>query len=88
MTDIWGTINIGANALMLQQKGINIAGNNIANVNTPGYTRQRMLTETNAPLTTHIGPMGNGVRVAGIERVYDQFVGVQLNNEKANQINS
>ena len=40
MMDIFGVLNMGSKALMVQQKGIYVTGNNIANVNTPGYSRQ------------------------------------------------
>ena len=33
-------LNIGNNAIRANQVGINVTGNNIANVNTVGYTRQ------------------------------------------------
>lgn len=84
MTDINALLNIGGNALLLQQKAISLTGNNIANVNTPGYSRQRLILGNNTPLQSAAGPMGYGVRAIGIERIYDQFVGIQLNNENAN----
>jgi flagellar hook-associated protein 1 FlgK len=76
-------LNIGASALLLQQRAISVTGNNIANVNTPGYSRQRLNIETSIPLASDIGPIGSGVRSAEVERVYDRFLGVQLNNENA-----
>jgi len=84
MTDLFGVLNIGTSALLFQQRAINVTGNNIANVNTPGYSRQRLNIETGLPVDTGSGLIGTGVRSAGIERVYDRFLGVQLNEENAN----
>jgi flagellar hook-associated protein 1 FlgK len=66
---------------MLQQKGIQVSGNNIANVNTPGYSRQRLLIETSPPLQTAYGNVGMGAAAEGIERVYDRFLGDQITSE-------
>ncbi len=81
MTTIPGLLSIGSNALMVQQKGIYVTGNNIANVNTPGYSRQRLNMSTDVPVNTGSGPLGSGVTANEIERVYDRFLGVQINNE-------
>ena len=81
MTDIYGVLNIGSKALQAQQTGIYVTGNNIANVNTPGYTRQRLNLSSDVPLNTGIGSVGTGVSVVDVERVYQRFLGVQINNE-------
>jgi len=79
--DIFGVLNMGSKALMVQQKGIYVTGNNIANVNTPGYSRQRLNMSSDLPLNTGSGPVGSGVTANEIERVYQRFLGVQINNE-------
>jgi len=81
MTDIYNVMNIAGKALMNQQKAINVTGNNIANVNTPGYSRQKLIVETSTPLQSGIGPLGDGAEAVRIERVYDRFLGVQINAE-------
>jgi flagellar hook-associated protein 1 FlgK len=83
MSDIYGILNIGGNALLTQQKAITVTGNNIANVNTPGYSRQRLELEAVAGLQTPAGSLGAGVRQRGVERMYDRFLGVQINTETA-----
>lgn len=83
MSQLNSLLNIGGNALLLQQKALTVTGNNIANVNTPGYTRQRLIVETKTPVQTADGPMGYGARARGAERIYDKFVGVQINHENA-----
>ena len=84
MTQMFGLLSIGTGALLSQQRAISVTGNNIANVNTPGYSRQRLNMQTNLPLDTPAGPVGFGVQTTTVERVYDRFLGVQMNNENAN----
>ena len=84
MTQVFGLLSIGAGALMSQQRAISVTGNNIANVNTPGYSRQRLNMQTNLPMDTPEGLVGMGVQTTTVERVYDRFLGVQINNESAN----
>ena len=81
MTDIYGVLSIGSKALLVQQKGIYVTGNNIANINTPGYTRQRLNMSNDFPVDSSIGPVGTGVRAVDVERIYQRFLGVQINNE-------
>jgi flagellar hook-associated protein 1 FlgK len=79
--DIYGIMSLAGNALLTQQKAINVTGNNIANVNTPGYSRQKLILTNQTPLQSSLGPMGNGVEAVSVERVYDRFLGVQINAE-------
>ncbi len=81
MSDIYGTLNVASRALLAQQKAISVTGHNIANANTPGFSRQRVNMETNEPLSFYPGQMGTGVRPVSVQRVYDQFIGVQVNHE-------
>ncbi len=81
MMDIFGVMNMAGSSLLAQQKAINVTGNNIANVNTPGYSRQKLIMETKLPLSSSSGPMGYGVDAETVERVYDRFLGLQINNE-------
>ena len=46
----FSSFEIGRRALAANQFGINITGQNIANVNTPGYSRQRVSLGESAPL--------------------------------------
>jgi len=81
MTDINAMMSLAGQALLTQQQAINVTSHNIANVNTPGYSRQQLIMTTNTPLDSSIGPIGTGVSGASIERVYDQFLSAQIRNE-------
>jgi len=84
MSNILGLLNIGQSALLTQQKAIDITGNNIANVNTPGYSRQRLVIQQSSPVRADGLTMSTGVTSdPAIQRFYDQFLGTQLNDENA-----
>ncbi|MGE3536961.1 MAG: flagellar hook-associated protein FlgK [Candidatus Tectimicrobiota bacterium] len=68
----------GHQALQAQQTALHVTGNNIANVNTPGYTRERPELR---PVPTSLNlPFRGGVNVEEISRAYDRFVTAQVND--------
>jgi flagellar hook-associated protein 1 FlgK len=81
MSDINTMMSLAGQALLTQQQAISVTSHNIANVNTPGYSRQQLIMTTNTPLDSSIGPMGTGVSAEAIERVYDRYLSAQINNE-------
>jgi flagellar hook-associated protein 1 FlgK len=81
MTDIYGILSLAGQALMTQQQAISVTSHNIANVNTPGYSRQRLRITTNTPSDTSAGMIGNGVSAETIERIYDRFLSAQVTEE-------
>lgn len=81
MASIYGILHVGKQALLTHQEALNVTAHNIANVNTPGYSRQRVVMETTTPITTGAGQAGSGVTVSGIERVYDRYLNNQISNE-------
>jgi flagellar hook-associated protein 1 len=74
-------IEIGKRALQAQQLSLNITGHNIANVNTPGYTRQQAILTSNRPLTLPFGSVGTGVDVSDIRRIRSLFLDSQMRGE-------
>jgi flagellar hook-associated protein 1 FlgK len=66
MATLGATLNIGSRALYAFQQAINVTGNNIANANTEGYSRQRAVLEAAPTIDTPIGPEGTGVTAASI----------------------
>ena len=82
MPNLYGLLNVGQSALLTQQKAIDITGNNIANVNTPGYSRQRLVIKQGSPVRVDSLTMSTGVTTdPGIQRFHDQFLGAQLVGE-------
>lgn len=67
-------LNIGSNALLAFQRALDTTGQNIANVNTDGYSRQRVELASRPPTPSRKDNVGNGVQVVGVERITDQFL--------------
>ena len=71
-------MDIASSALNAQQVALNVTGENIANVNTAGYSRQQVVM-ANGPVTTSNGyTLGNGVQVQSVQRSYDAMLQAQL----------
>lgn len=67
-------LNVGVRALQANQVALQTAGNNIANVNTPGYSRQSVVLKDVQGQFTGGGYYGQGVTVETIQRNYSQFL--------------
>ncbi|MDP6980486.1 MAG: flagellar hook-associated protein FlgK [Myxococcota bacterium] len=85
MAGLFGALDLSARALGVTQKGLGVTAHNIANVNTPGYTRQRQAIEAALPLNSATGSIGTGVEQRTIERVHDSFIQARLIQEHASQ---
>jgi len=75
---ILSTLFIGREALNAQQQAIQTTGHNIANVNTPGFSRQRVELSSATPVTLGRISFGQGVKVDGIRSVVSNFFDTQL----------
>lgn len=69
-----GILNTGTRALQANQTALQTAGNNIANVNTKGYSRQSVVLATVEGQFTGGGYVGKGVEVQTIQRNFSAFL--------------
>lgn len=69
-----GLFGTGLSSLLASQKALATTSHNIANVNTDGYSRQRVDLATQTPFPYGAGFIGNGVKITGVERIYDQYL--------------
>ncbi|MBI4715672.1 MAG: flagellar hook-associated protein FlgK [Nitrospirae bacterium] len=83
MGSISGLFNIAKLSLQAQQSAMQVTGHNVANVNTPGYSRQDVIFSETPPTDGSPGQIGTGVRAVEVRRQYDQFIEVQI--AQANQ---
>jgi flagellar hook-associated protein 1 FlgK len=67
-------LNVGSRALLANQIALQTTGNNISNVNTPGYSRQTTVMQAVQGQFTGAGYIGNGVAVQTVQRVYSDFL--------------
>lgn len=84
MFGLFNALEAGKRALIAQQFAMTNTGHNIANVNTPGYSRQRVDLVATQPLHTTQGNIGTGVVVSSIHQVRDLFLTEQYRKEQSN----
>jgi flagellar hook-associated protein 1 FlgK len=74
LMSIFGSIQMAGNTLQAMEIGLHVVGNNIANANTPGYIREKVLYVP-APVQK-LGnlTLGLGVEIAGIVQNIDAFI--------------
>lgn len=81
MAGLFGSLNTSTRGLHAQQTALQTTSHNLANANTPGYTRQRVTMQADLPQSVAgIGQIGTGVTISGVERIADQYVNTQLRN--------
>ncbi|WP_273124387.1 flagellar hook-associated protein FlgK [Bacillus weihaiensis] len=88
MTSTFFGLEIAKRGMFTQQSALSTTAHNIANANTPGYTRQRVnfvQTEAYPPVSKNSpvipGQLGTGVEAGTVERVRESFLDVQYRNE-------
>ncbi len=81
MPGIHMTLDIAKRSLLAQQAAFQVISHNIANVNTPGFSRQKIGLEPSDALPSSIGPMGSGVDIGEITRAFDRYLESQINRE-------
>lgn len=79
MSGLSGIFDIGKLGLLANQRALQVVSQNLANVNTPGYSRQEAVFEQTLPGTAGTGQIGTGVQVAQIRRLTDSFIENQVN---------
>ncbi|MGM8364585.1 flagellar hook-associated protein FlgK [Virgibacillus sp. W0181] len=85
-------LEMAKQALYAQRSALYTTGHNISNVNTEGYSRQRINFETASPYPPAAsrtqsrlpGQMGTGVDVGSVQRIRDKFLDFQYRAESGN----
>jgi len=84
MSGLLSMLSTTARSLDAQRYGLDAAGQNIANINTPGYSR-RVVDLGAVPPTEERLNAGMGVEVLGVRRLRDQFFDRRLFQENPAQ---
>lgn len=79
MADLFTSLTTAARALDAQRMGLDVAGQNIANVNTPGYSRRVLDLSSVSPYGS--GSAGSGVDVTGIRSLRDRLLESRVQRE-------
>ncbi len=87
MSDVYG---ISVSALQAFQTAIAVTSNNIANANTPGYSKETVDLTNAVPQSSGGTSIGGGVQVASVNRAFSQLAANQLNSSQSSlgQLNS
>ena len=78
-------LSLGVSGLNVSQLALDTTGHNIANANTPGYSRQSVQVGTEPPMQFGSFWMGQGALVQGVQRSYSQFLDTALQTASAGQ---
>ncbi|RTE07901.1 flagellar hook-associated protein FlgK [Paenibacillus whitsoniae] len=88
MRSSFGGIEISKRGILTQQAALTTAGHNVANANTPGYSRQVVKMVAAEPIealslqrSTIPGQMGQGVQFTEVKRIREAFLDKQFANE-------
>ena len=81
MLGLFGTLSMANRSLQTQRAGTEVAGHNLANVNTPGYSRQRVDIDTSLAIPSEMGPQGTGADAVGIQQIRDALLDRQIVTE-------
>lgn len=89
MSSTFGSFNTVRLGIYAAQKGLDVTGNNITNINTAGYTRQRL--DQVSLITSAIGPVlfpyktrvGQGVLTTGVSQLRDPGLDIAYRNASA-----
>jgi flagellar hook-associated protein 1 FlgK len=74
-------LSIARSALLAQQRAMSVTAHNVANAQTPGYSRQRLVLAAADPQITAMGLVGRGVTEVSIQRVRDVFFDARYRSE-------
>ncbi|MDR4498610.1 MAG: flagellar hook-associated protein FlgK [Candidatus Scalindua sp.] len=76
-------LSIGLTGLLVAQRALQTIGHNIANANTPGYSRQVVSISARDPELSPYGPLGQGVAIDEIRRLKDDLIDSQIRSQSS-----
>lgn len=90
MTSTFHGLETARRAMMTQQSALYTLGHNVANIKTPGYTRQRVNFQQTEPYPNiglnsprMPGFVGTGVKAGSIQRIRDNFLDHQFRTQNS-----
>ena len=85
MSSLFGTMSIAVGALLAEQGALNATANNVANANTPGYSRLRPVLVEQDPVNLGSLTIGAGVSLQSLQSVRDPILELRLQQETQQQ---
>ncbi len=81
MSGLFASLNDSVSALTAQSRALEIAGKNLANVNNPNYSRERVLLGSRGTIMTPQGPESMGVTALTLQSLRDSLLDQQVTYE-------
>lgn len=84
-----GALQTALSGLLANQAGLDTAGQNVTNANTPGYSREAVQLSQTIPFTVHSlqagtqAQIGTGVDITTITRIRDTFLDAQYRSQNS-----
>ena len=75
---VTSVFNMATTGINMARVAIEVTSENIANVNTQGYSRQRVNFETGPVINFGSYSIGTGVQLAGVQRFHDELLQLQI----------
>lgn len=85
MSSLFGTLSIATGALDAEQGAMDATTNNVANVNTPGYSREQPILVENDPIVLGSTTYGTGVSLEQLQSLRDPILQVRIQEETQQQ---
>jgi flagellar hook-associated protein 1 FlgK len=85
MSSLFGALSIAVRSLYAQEGAIDTTSNNIANVNTPGYSRETPILTESPPVDLGQISIGNGVDFNGVQSIRDNILALRIDQETQQQ---
>jgi flagellar hook-associated protein 1 len=85
MSGLFGSLSVALSALVANQQALETSANNVANANTPGFTRQRPVLVPGDPVVLGRLSFGTGVVLEKLESLRDPILELRLNQETQEQ---
>ena len=85
MSGLLGSLSTALSSLIASQQALETSANNVANVNTPGFSRQRPVMIAGDPVVLGRLSFGTGVVMQKLESLRDPILELRLNQESQTQ---
>ena len=85
MGTLIGSLNTSLQSMLAEESAISTTSNNIANVNTPGYSREIPIMEESPPILSGNTMVGTGVTLQSVQSVRDNILDLRIDQETSQQ---
>lgn len=85
MSSLFGTMSVALQSMLAQQGAMAVVANNIANANTPDYSREEPIFDESPPILSGNTLIGTGVTLQSVQSVRDNVLDLRIDQETSEQ---